>query len=90
MEPSVDRTEPPAIGDTVAWMEALGETVRRNRRLAGLTQVDLAQLAGVGKTVVYDLEQGKPTMRMATVLRLLAVLNIRLAWSAPTREAGDA
>ncbi|MBM4130221.1 helix-turn-helix transcriptional regulator [bacterium] len=71
-------------------MTALGDTVRRHRRLAGLSQAELAQLAGVGKTVVFDLEQGKATMRVATVLRLLAALNIRLGWTAPTGEPGDA
>jgi y4mF family transcriptional regulator len=77
-------------GDIRAWMASLGGTVRRHRKLAGLTRSELAQLAGVGKTVVFDLEQGKTTMRMATVLRLLAALNIRLGWTAPTGESGDA
>lgn len=77
-------------GDIQTWMATLGDTVRRHRRLAGLTQAELAQLAGVGKTVVFDLEQGKATMRMATVLRLLAALNIRLGWTAPTGEPRDA
>lgn len=77
-------------GDIQAWMASLGGAVRRHRKLAGLTRSELAQLAGVGKTVVFDLEQGKATMRMATVLRLLAALNIRLGWTAPTGESGDA
>jgi len=83
--PHVSAGRHPGLDD-----RALGDTVRRHRRLAGLSQAELAQLAGVGKTVVFDLEQGKATMRVATVLRLLAALNIRLGWTAPTGEPGDA
>lgn len=84
------RAPTPTPADIQAWMVTLGDTVRRHRKLAGLSQAELAQLAGVGKTVVFDLEQGKATMRMATVLRLLAALNIRLGWTAPTGGPGDA
>lgn len=72
------------------WAADLGAAVRRQRKLAGLTQVDLAGLAGVGKTVVHDLEKGKPTLRTDTVLKILAVLNIRLAWQEPTGEVDHA
>jgi HTH-type transcriptional regulator/antitoxin HipB len=58
--------------------------------LAGLTQVELARLAEVGKTVVHDLERGKTTIQVDTVLKILAVLNIRLEWRSPTGEWADA
>ena len=79
-----------SIGNPQAWTASLGETVRRHRKLAGLTQVELARLAGVGKTVVHDLERGKATIQVDTVLTILAVLNIRLEWRSPTGERGDA
>ena len=65
------------------WTLKLGATVLRHRKAAGLTQLELARLAGVGKTVVYDLEKGKTTLRLETLLKILKVLNIRLVWSAP-------
>ena len=36
-----------------------GEVVRFHRRRAGLTQPELARIAGVGRTVVLDVEKGK-------------------------------
>lgn len=90
MDAAPDREPASSPGDIQAWMATLADTVRRHRRLARLTQAELAQLAGVGKTVVFDLEQGKATMRLATVLRVLAALNIRLGWTAPTGEPRDA
>ncbi|MGD9548874.1 MAG: helix-turn-helix transcriptional regulator [Candidatus Krumholzibacteriia bacterium] len=72
------------------WTRNLGAAVRRHRKLAGLNQAELARLAGVGKTVIHDLEKGKPTMQIDTVLKILAALNIRLEWTSPLGEAGDA
>jgi len=68
------------------WTQNLGATALRHRKAAGLTQLELARLAGVGKTVVYDLEKGKTTLRLETLLKILAVLNIRLTWRAPLDE----
>ncbi len=73
-----------------AWSARLGAVVRQHRRLAGLTQVELAQMAGVGKTVVHDLEKGKPTIQLDTVLKIVAALNIRLFWKTPTEDAPHA
>lgn len=70
------------------WMQDLGDQVRHHRKLADLTQKELAQLAGVGKTVVFDLEKGKTTIQMATVLKILACLNIDLVWHLPTSGPG--
>ncbi|RKX39757.1 MAG: transcriptional regulator [Verrucomicrobia bacterium] len=64
-------------------MTALASVARRHRKLAGLTQVELANLAGVGKTVVLDLEKGKVTIRVETMLKILSVLNIGLEPSPP-------
>lgn len=72
--------EPPLI-------EQLPAIVRYHRRRAGLTRVELARLAGVGKTVIFDFEHGKPTVRLDTVVKLLSALNIRLTWDSPLRGA---
>lgn len=55
-----------------------GHAVRAHRKAAGLTQLELARLAGVGKTVVFDIEKGKATVRLATLLRVLDALSMRL------------
>ena len=53
------------------------------RKQAGLSQQELAQLAGVGKTVVFDIEKGKTTIRLDTLLKILDVLNIQLKFETP-------
>jgi len=72
------------------WTIELGTVVRRHRKSAGLTQQELPQLAGVGKTVVFDVEKGKETVRLATLLRILHVLNLRLEWRSPLEDTNDA
>jgi HTH-type transcriptional regulator / antitoxin HipB len=56
----------------------VGEFVRRRRRTERLTQRKLAELAGVAPKVVWELERGKPTMRMDVVNAVLAVFAKRL------------
>jgi y4mF family transcriptional regulator len=68
----------------------MGAAVRDHRRAAGLSQQELARLAGVGKTVVFDIERGKPTVRLATLLLVLDALNLRLEWRSPLAEPPDA
>ena len=64
----------------------LGQVVRFHREQAGLTQLALAQLAGVGKTTVFDIEKGKRTVQYNSILRVLDVLNISLTWKSPLKE----
>jgi y4mF family transcriptional regulator len=68
-------------------MPELGSVVRFHRRRAGLSQAALARLAGVGKTVVFDIENGKDTVRLRTLLAVLAALNITLDWRSPLQRA---
>lgn len=57
---------------------SLGQVVRRARKTHGLTQTDLAGLAGTGPRFISDLERGKPTVEAGKVLDVLAVLGLRL------------
>lgn len=64
----------------------IGEVIRFHRRQAELSQLELAKIAGVGKTVVFDLEKGKTSVRLSTLLKVLRALNIRLDWTSPLKE----
>ena len=64
-------------------MEPLYEIVKKHRRLSGLSQAELAKLADVGKTVVFDLEHGKLSIRYDTLRKILAVLNISIGFDSP-------
>lgn len=59
-------------------MTWIGDVVRYHRKKSGLTQKELADLAGIGKTAVFDIEHGKPTVQMETLLNVFHVLNITL------------
>ncbi len=47
--------------------QILSFVIRQHRKIAGLSQLQLAELAGVGKTVVFDLEKGKETVQLDTL-----------------------
>ncbi|MEW6278384.1 MAG: helix-turn-helix domain-containing protein [Candidatus Eremiobacterota bacterium] len=64
----------------------LSELVRLHRKAAGLSRNDLAVLAGVGKTVLYDLEHGKMTVRLDTLLKILRTLKARRLRPRPVRH----
>ena len=73
----------------------LAAMIRFHRRRSGLTQQGLAELAGVGKNLVYDLENGKPTVRWENLVKVLDVLNVRVEFQSPLmgsflKEQGDA
>ena len=69
-----------------SFVAQLAETIRNHRKLSGITQSQLAAFAGVGKTVIFDLEHAKATVRLDTLLKVLAVLNIQLVMIGPTGE----
>lgn len=56
----------------------IGDIIQTTRKRAGLSQKELSDLAGVGKTTVFDIENGKDTVRFANILKLCNVLNISL------------
>lgn len=56
----------------------IGKTIIFHRKKSKLTQRQLADLAGVGKTVVFDIEKGKETIQLNSLLKVLSVLNIKL------------
>lgn len=64
----------------------ISEQVLIHRKKAGLSQKSLADLAGVGKTVVYDIEKGKDTVRFNTLEKVLDVLNISIELKGPLTQ----
>ncbi len=64
----------------------LSEIVSFHRKKSGLSRNELADLAGVGKTVIFDIEKGKETIRFSTMQKVLKVLNIKIIFSSPLME----
>ena len=64
----------------------LSKIILFHRKQAKLSRNELAELAGVGKTVIYDLEKGKMTVKWNTILTILLALNIEIKFQSPLME----
>ncbi|WP_349904371.1 helix-turn-helix transcriptional regulator [Parafrigoribacterium humi] len=56
----------------------LGRTIALRRKQLGVTQEELAALAGVSVRFLSSLERGKPTVRLDTLLAVLDTLGLEL------------
>jgi HTH-type transcriptional regulator/antitoxin HipB len=61
----------------------LASVIRSHRKSAGLSQLRLAEMAGTGKTAVFDVEKGKETIQLDTLRKILKVLNIKVQLNSP-------
>jgi HTH-type transcriptional regulator/antitoxin HipB len=66
--------------------EELSESIRMHRKAAKLSRVQLAEMAGVGKTVIYDIEKGKETVKLNTLRKIFKVLNIKIVLTSPLMD----
>jgi HTH-type transcriptional regulator / antitoxin HipB len=62
---------------------SIATMIRYYRKQSGLSQKALADLAGVGKTAVFDIENSKSNMRFDTLKKLCEVLNINIEFHPP-------
>lgn len=65
----------------------LAHIIKFHRKRSGLTQLELAEMAGVGKNIIYEVEHGKLRLRLDNLLKILHVLNIDLNFQSPLRES---
>ena len=61
----------------------LAQIITYHRKHSGLSRLQLADLAGVGKTVIYDIETGKESIRFSTLTKVLNALNIQIIYQSP-------
>jgi len=66
--------------------QELAQIIKMHRKAAKLSRVQLAELAGVGKTVIYDIEIGKESVQLDTLLKILKVLNIKIILKSPLMD----
>jgi HTH-type transcriptional regulator/antitoxin HipB len=65
--------------------EQISDAIRFHRKKAGLSRNDLAKISGVGKATLFDIEHGKNSVRLTSLLKVLSALNISLMWDSPLR-----
>lgn len=63
--------------------KSLPEIIKSTRKKAGISQIELAELAGVGKTLVFNLENGHISVHLDIFLKVLGVLNIKIQLETP-------
>jgi DNA-binding XRE family transcriptional regulator len=67
----------------MAHPQELADAIKMHRKAARLSRIRLAEMAGVGKTVIYDIEKGKETIQLNTLRKILKVLNIKIELNSP-------
>ena len=70
-------------------MKDIGNLIRLHRKKAGLSQLELSDLAGIGKATVFDIEKGKETVRLVNLVKVLDVLNITIELKSPIIERNN-
>jgi HTH-type transcriptional regulator / antitoxin HipB len=56
--------------------EQFGEALRERRRRLGITQEELANVSGVSRKSVIDIEGGKPNAQLHIALRLAQAVGL--------------
>jgi len=56
----------------------LGRIVRKHRRAQALRQAELASIAGVGVRFISDLENGKQSLELGRVIKVLETIGLHL------------
>lgn len=64
-------------------VDKIARMVRFHRKKAKLTQFELAKLIDIGKTSVFDIEKGKKTVRLSTLMAVLDALNVKMHFESP-------
>jgi HTH-type transcriptional regulator / antitoxin HipB len=72
---------------TEPLVDLLAAEVRARRRQLGLTQQDLADMAGVSERFVRFVEQGKPSIQLDSLTAVLEALGLELRIATRTSEA---
>ena len=75
-----------AITEIKMQTKDIADIIKKHRKAAKLSRVQLAEIAGVGKTVIYDIENGKESVQLDTLKKVLKVLNIKISFTSPLME----
>ena len=65
--------------NAVSSSKTLGRLIREERKSQGLTQEELAGLAGVGVRFVRELEHGKESCQIGLALQVTSTLGLRVS-----------
>ncbi len=64
--------------EPISYMEAIGRAVRSRRKQLLVDQQTVADLAGVSRKAVSDIERGKPTIRFDVLAKVLTAVGLQI------------
>ena len=77
------------MADLARTPEQIGNLIRRARKKRGFSQAALGEAAGVRQETISLIETGNPAARLATILSVLAALDLEIR-IAPRSKGGAA
>jgi transcriptional regulator with XRE-family HTH domain len=70
-------------------LQALGQHLRERRKAAGLSQVQAADAAGIGRSTLLHLEHGRKDIRISNVMSVAAAIGASLGLAGEEPEAAE-
>ena len=72
------------------FTDSVANEVRSRRTALGLSQRDLADMAGVSERFIRFVEQGKPSMQLDSLIAVLGTLGLEMHITTRTSQAARA
>lgn len=66
-----------ALNKQKAWLLAVGEAIQERRLSVGISQQELADMAGVHRTYVSDVERGARNLTVSSLVKVCKALNVQ-------------
>jgi HTH-type transcriptional regulator / antitoxin HipB len=63
----------------------IASIIKKHRKIANLSQIELANLAGIGKTTLFEIEKNNDNVSWHNIKAVLAVLNIKFHLESPLK-----
>ncbi|WP_174274246.1 helix-turn-helix domain-containing protein [Sphingomonas bacterium] len=73
----------------VRTAKQMGEAIARERRSRGLTQGQLAEMAGLRQEAISKIESGNPATRFGRITDILAALDLELTMGSRTKSTSQ-
>ena len=65
--------------------DTIAATIKKHRKIANLSQLELANLAGIGKTTLFEIEKNNEKVSWHNIKAVLTVLNIKFHLESPLK-----
>lgn len=62
---------------------SIGKMILFHRKKSGLSRNALAEIAGIGKTSLFNIENEQGDVRLDTLLKVMKTLNISISFDSP-------